>query len=215
MQWKFLDAISGWPRRVAGGLCLVLGALSLLHGRPSHARLTEVLTAARDLPAGTVLHAADLAALRWPVSAVPPGVQTSGRAILTRTTAVPVARGTPITLGQLLEPRLADALAHGYVAATLSLDGTGAQAMLQSGSYVDLYARDDDSLDIVEGKSPSGTGSTGPVASRVEVLSVIAPAAAGSANANPTLVIATSRSIATQLSAHANATFLATLVAPP
>ncbi len=207
--------LSGWPRRAGAVLCLFAAAATLVlspHTRPGR---RHVLVAAHALPAGAAIGSADVQVIAWPDDAPPPSALEAARQAIGRRTAVTLARGAPIGTGDILESRLAQALSHGDVAMTISLAGTPSASLLQAGSYVDLYAGDSDSPVLINGKSITQGSSDSPLASRIEVLSVLPPIGKDSGNINPTLVISVSRATATHLSPHASAPFLATLVAPP
>jgi len=215
-----LDRLSGWPRRVAALACFAVAALCLAAGRsssPPTAQPTVVL--ARSVAAGSTLSASDLTIAAWP--GAPPGaVVRSVAAAIGRHTAIALDRGMPVLTSWLLEPRVAAALAADLVATTVTLSDAGQSELIQSGSWVSLYPTS--SPDALPGPAQPA-GRSQPIASRVQVLSVL-PAAgqsqswstvASDPRANPTLVIAVSSSVAGQLSAHNGAAFLATLVPPP
>jgi len=205
--------LSGWPRRAAAVLCLFAAAASLLLGGHEHPGDQRVLVTTRALSAGATVASGDVRVILWPTDAPQSTAISNPQLVIGRRTALALARGTPVEASALLEPRLATALAAGNVAMTITL--ADANTLLQAGGYVDLYAHDADSSVLIEGKSIGPSTDSGPLASRVQILSVLPAPATRSENTNSTLVISINRTTATRLSSHAGATFLATLVAPP
>lgn len=97
-----------------------------------------VTAAARDLPAGTILHRADLTTLRLPVDAVPDGVVADG---VGEVLAAPVRAGEPLTDVRLVGEALADA--HPDLAALpVRLPDAGQASLLAPGDRIDLLATD-------------------------------------------------------------------------
>lgn len=209
-----LTFLSGWPRRIAAGVCLAAAAFSLLVHRGSALPTTTVLVTARPLAAGSTVRAADVRLAVWPRASVPPAAARSPAAVVGRRTATALAPGSPIGPDMLLEPAMARALASGQVATTISLSNADALTFVQPGSYVDLYPTQSDSSEFVEGKSIGSVPSTMTISSAL-VLSVVIGPDDDQRNNNPTLVIATSKSAIEKLTSHAVTTFLATLVPPP
>lgn len=99
-----------------------------------------VLTAARDLPAGTVLAAGDLTRTAFTPGSVPAGALPVAGA-LGRTTAAPVRAGEPITDVRLVRGSLLDGY-PGLVAAPVRIGDPGAVALLRVGDRVDVVAAD-------------------------------------------------------------------------
>jgi Flp pilus assembly protein CpaB len=97
-----------------------------------------VLVAARDLPAGTVLHASDLARAGLPPDAVPAGLE--GRPA-GRTLAAPLRRGEPVTDVRLVGPALAEGY-PGRTATPVRLPDAGMVGLLRVGDQIDLVAAD-------------------------------------------------------------------------
>lgn len=100
-----------------------------------------VLTAARDLPAGTVLTLGDLTRAAFTPQSVPTGVLTSARAALGRTIAAPVRAGEPITDVRLVAGSLLDGY-PGLVATPVRIGDPGAVGLLRVGDRVDVVAAD-------------------------------------------------------------------------
>lgn len=97
-----------------------------------------VTTAARDLPAGTLLSASDLTTGQFAPDTVPEG---PAAAAVGRTLAAPVRAGEPITDVRLVGDGLADA--HpGLTTMPVRLPDPGAAALLEAGDRIDLLATD-------------------------------------------------------------------------
>lgn len=121
------------------GLALLCAAAAVLSGlqalRPPPAPATEVLTATRDLPAGTVLARADLTTRRFADGTVPDGVL--GAESVGRTLADGVRRGEPLTDERLVGP----ALSSGEVRAVpVRIPDAGMVDLLSVGDRIDLVA---------------------------------------------------------------------------
>src|SRR6476659_8158981 len=85
-------------RRLLAAVAAALAVLALLQAptTPPPPR-TPVLTAAHDLPAGTVVGADDLTSTPFDPGSVPAGVLADAREAIGRTTAGPVRRGEAVT----------------------------------------------------------------------------------------------------------------------
>lgn len=140
----------------------VLAALQVL--RPPQPATVAVWAAARDLPAGTVLAAEDLARVEWRPGTVPAHVVDDP---VGETVAAPVRRGEPLTDVRLVGPELVAAW-PGRVALPVRLPDTGVVALLEVGDRVDLYAAD-----------PVGPGEAALLGSRLPVIAL--PGDAGEA----------------------------------
>ena len=209
-SWRTpLGYLSGWPRRAAALLCLLIAAGSALtRGRPTATMPTVV--ASHAVPAGTLLSSSDLAVADWPVNAVPSGIVRTITGVAGRRAATRLNRGAPVTTADLLEPAIAQALADGRAATTVELATASQLAILRTGDHVDLYPSTDTGplTDI----RPAAAGS--PIAHDAEVLSVL-PVSAAAPDAKPAVVVATDRAEAAQLAVRAAAAFVVTLVQPP
>jgi len=120
------------------GLAVLLGLGSL---RESPAG-TEVVVAARDLPSGTVLTAADLRTASLPPAAVPAEASTDARRLVGRLVGAPVREREMLTDWRLLDPRDLDAYGEGLVLATVRVAAPDEVAMLRAGDVVDVVAVD-------------------------------------------------------------------------
>ena len=108
---------------------------------------TPVLTAARDLVAGSVVTASDLRTAEYLPSSVPDGALDATHAI-GRTTVGPVRAGEPITDARLLDRSLLTGY-PGLVAVPVRIGDPGAVALLRVGDRVDVLAADP------QGRSPA------------------------------------------------------------
>jgi pilus assembly protein CpaB len=131
----------GWRRlallrRVAAGLLASLALVLAL--APSGGDGVPVLVAAVDVPAGSTLHAPDLAVRQWPADLVPGGVLREPAAADGRVLVGAARAGEPLT-----DTRLAGAAAvfgapAGAAAVPVRLADEGVGALLVPGSTVDV-----------------------------------------------------------------------------
>jgi Flp pilus assembly protein CpaB len=120
---------------------------------------TTVLTAARDLPPGTRVAAADLVPAAFAPASVPDGVLTLGEAV-GRTTVGPVRAGEPLTDVRLLGESLLDGY-PGSVLAPVRIGDAASVDLLRAGDRVTVLAAD-----------PQGDTGAVPVADAVPVVAV-------------------------------------------
>lgn len=144
-----LGATLSWLRRLRrrllshrrlGAAILAMAAVALtVHAvRPPAPASVALTVAGRDLPAGTVLAAADLTRVRVPPGAVPAGLseRPAGRVL-----AAAVRRGEPITDARLVGPDLTTG--HpGLVAVPVRLPDAAMASLLRVGDRVELLATD-------------------------------------------------------------------------
>ena len=177
-------------RRVllASGLVAAAVASGLSAVVPAAAPTVPVLTAARDLAAGTVLGPTDVVAAAVPVALVPSGALTDVALAAGRLVAGPVRRGEPLTdvrlLGAALLPKGAQ------VAVPVRLAEPATAALVQAGDVVDVLSA-----------APEGGPLASVIAVRLSVLSV--PDLSDSAGEGALVVVAASRSTAARLAAAA------------
>ena len=122
---------------LAAALAVLVGLQSATAPAPA---LTPVVTAARDLPAGSVLTEHDLRLTSFTPGSVPDGAVSVARAT-GRTTTGPVRRGEPLTDARLLHGSLLDGY-PGTVAAPVRIADPGTVSLLRIGDRVDVVAAD-------------------------------------------------------------------------
>ena len=132
-------------RQVAAALLTLLALVLALRpaAAPAAAGGDEsvlVAVAARDLPAGTVLTAADLTAARYPADVTPAGVPGDPEDLRSRVLAGSVRAREPITDARLVGPGIVSLLAEGQVAAPVRLADLAVAALVHTGDRVDVLA---------------------------------------------------------------------------
>jgi pilus assembly protein CpaB len=124
-----------------------------------------VLVAAHDLPAGVVLHAADLRSVPMPRAAVPAGVLRPAAAVGRRVGA-PMRRGEPVLDVRLLGPGLAVGLTDpAAVAVPVRVADLATAELAHAGDRVDLLAVPEDPVAggvSAGGPEPGGAAAGGP-----------------------------------------------------
>ena len=127
-------------RRPAAALLLALAAGLSVHavaGEPPPG--VAVAAAARDLPAGQVLRADDVAVVELPASLVPDGTLASGEAT-GRALSSAVRRGEPLTDARLVGPDQLAAAPPGTMAVAVPVAEPATLAMVRPGDTVALLA---------------------------------------------------------------------------
>jgi Flp pilus assembly protein CpaB len=165
-------------RRPIAALCAAAAVVAGLQANaaPPPPR-TPVLVAARDLPAGVVVRAADLTRVEVDPAAVPAGVLPGARTAIGRTTTTPVRRGETLTDVRLVTSSLLDSY-PGLVAVPVRIGDPGAVRLLRVGDRVDLLAAD-----------PQGSGTAAVVGERVPVLAIPRPGEEAPGLTNGALVV--------------------------
>ncbi len=126
---------------VAAGCLAVAAAVTVGELRPAPPAGVDVLVAAHDLPAGTVLDAADLAVVQVPERLAVPAALASDEANATLvggTTAVAVPAGLPLVPSLVTGGALAGP--PGTVVAAVRLADQALAGLLTAGQHVDLLA---------------------------------------------------------------------------
>lgn len=162
-------------RRLLAALCVAAAvALTVRATAAPPPPTTSVLTAARDLSAGTSVAADDLVPVEFSDGSVPAGAVADP---VGRTLAAPLRRGEPVTDVRLVGDGLADA--HPELAVLpVRLPDAEAASLLEAGDRIDLVATD-----------PQGGGAR-VVADDALVLATPAPAAdAGTTGSAPGVVV--------------------------
>jgi len=126
-------------RRPLAALLAAAAVVAGLHElRPPPPDVVAVLTAARDLPAGTTLHEQDLRSVDYASGTAPTGLASDA---VGRVLAGPVRAGEPLTDVRLVGAALAAAY-PGSVAIPVRLPDAGMAALLHAGDRIDLVAAD-------------------------------------------------------------------------
>jgi pilus assembly protein CpaB len=129
-------------RRGLASLCLGLGVwLVLGEVRAGPPPTIGVWIAARDLPGGVVVSAADLRRTDFLEQSVPTSAAQDEQALLGRTLAAPLSRGEIVTSADLLGTGLL-ARYPGRAAIGLRIPDPEAAALLRPADHVDLVASD-------------------------------------------------------------------------
>lgn len=137
-------------RQVAAAALTLLALVLALRPAPGpgaagRAASIPVAVASSDLPAGTVLGAAELTVLRYPAAAAPSGVVGDPRELLHRVLAGGVRAREPITDARLVGPGVTALLPPGQVAAPVRLADLAVAALVHTGDRVDVLAAAADS----------------------------------------------------------------------
>lgn len=182
-------------RRPLAALLLGIAAgASLLVLAPPRSTTVAVTVAARDLPAGAELVAADLAAIDLPPGSVPDhAIDAPAGEVL----AAPIRRGEPITDAGIVGPGLT-AGTPGQVAVPVRLSDADQAALLAAGDRIDLFAT-----------APSDdSGGTRMIASNAVVLAVPPAQTAGSVIGGRLIVVGVGASGVTSVTAASVAGFV-------
>jgi Flp pilus assembly protein CpaB len=206
--------MAGWPRRVLVGILLL--AAVVLEVRPHPTAVTaapatptaQVVVAARDLAAGTVLAVADLRTVPMPAAVVPAGVARRSAGLVGQLAAGPIRRGEAVTDARVVGPGLAAGLGPGESAAVpVRLADPEAAALVRAGDRVDVLG-----TPVAPDGTQVASGDATEVAAAVRVLAVL-----GSRDAadGVVLVVATSQQTARRLAGAAARHRLSVSVRPP
>jgi Flp pilus assembly protein CpaB len=126
-------------RRLVAALVAGVAALAAMRAvAPPPPPTVAVTVASRDLEAGAVLVASDVATRRFPVGTAPAGL--APRAV-GRVLAAPVSEGEPLTAVRFVGPDLAGSQA-GDTVLPVRLSDAGVASLLRPGDEVDLMATD-------------------------------------------------------------------------
>ena len=190
---------AGWPRRVAAGMLLTAAVLLALRPDPAGTvpapapPAADVVVAARDLSAGTVLGRDDLRTVTMPVAITPAGVSRRPGGLVGRLAAGPIRRGEAVTDVRVVGPGLTAGLRPGESAAVpVRLADPETAALVRAGDRVDILGAP---------AGPDGSG-TAPNRDAVEVASglrVLAVLRSRDAADGVVLVVAAGRSAARRL----------------
>lgn len=159
-------------------------ACALIGLRPDSASVA-VLTAARDLPGGS-LGASDLKTVAMRPETVPDGALRPGAPIVGKVLTGPVRRGEPLTNVRLLGPGLLTARGPGTVAAPVRVADPQTARLLSPGDVVNVLA------------APSSWDGSAPARTVAEGVTVLATPG-GEADQGALVVLATSSTQAAEL----------------
>lgn len=182
---RLLQAVARHRALLAAGLAAASVAAGLSAVVPTPPPTVAVLSAARDLAAGTVLTPEDLARAELPRALVPAGALVDVTAVAGRLVAGPVRRGEPLTDVRLLGAGLLPPGSDVAVPVRLAEPATG--ALVRAGDTVDVLSAAEAGASVV--------------ATRLAVLSV--PDLGDAAGEGALVVVAASRSAAARLAAAA------------
>ena len=148
-------------RRLLSAVLVVIGvAMVVARLSPKPAPTTAIVAAARDLPAGAVLTAADLRTIAFPPAVVPFGATTELAAVVGSQLSGPLRRGEPLTDVRLTAGVLSRPAA-GLVSAPVRLADSQAAQLLQPGQRIDVLAASTTVGDAASAGSGPAGGSSG------------------------------------------------------
>lgn len=205
--------LSGWPRRALAAMLLLAAVAVALRPAPPDAALapsvpaTEVAVAARDLPAGTVLTAADLRTVSVPVPVVPGGAVARPGTVVGRIAAGPIRRGEVLTDARVVGPGLTAGLGPGGSAAVpVRLAEPEAAGLVRAGDRVDVLGS------AVGADGMVLAGDAADIATGLRVLAVLGERASAD---GVVLVVAATPPVARRLAGAAARQRLTITVRPP
>lgn len=135
-------------RRLAVALLLcAAAAITVQQLTPAPAASVAALAAARDLPAGAALSAADLAMVQVPSGVLPEGVIGSTGAAAGRQLAAPLRKGQLLTDAQLLGPGLLAGTPPGSAAVPLRMADPSSIQLVSPGQLVNIVLTNGNGFD--------------------------------------------------------------------
>jgi pilus assembly protein CpaB len=204
--------LGGWPRRVLALCCLLIAAATAVSTHRTGAARPEspVVIAARDLPAGTRLVAADLKVRSWPDDIRPPNAVAGTGAVLGHRLAGAIRAHEALTTTRLAGADLTAGLPATLQAVPVAISGGAAQGFVHTGDSIDLLVGDPS--DAVAPRSASARL----VATAVRVLAVTStPDQAGSGDNALIVVVAADRATTLRIAAVSGRSLLAAVRVPP
>jgi Flp pilus assembly protein CpaB len=184
-------AVARRRRLLAAGLAAAAIACALTVLQPPAAATVRVVVAARDLPAGTTVRAADLRVARFAPGTAPDGSLARTDDAVGLVLAAGVRAGEPFTdLRFVGRPRLQDLASDGLVATPVRIADAGAARLVRTGDLVDVLA-------ATPPTAGTAAGSATTVAEGVRVL--VVPRADDAAGEGALLLLATDRPTASRL----------------
>jgi Flp pilus assembly protein CpaB len=184
-------AVARRRRLLAAGLAAAAIACALTVLQPPAAATVRVVVAARDLPAGTTVRAADLRVARFAPGTAPDGSLARPDDAVGLVLAAGVRAGEPFTdLRFVGRPLLQDLASDGLVATPVRIADAGAARLVRTGDLVDVLA-------ATPPTAGTAAGSATTVAEGVRVL--VVPRADDAAGEGALLLLATDRPTASRL----------------
>jgi Flp pilus assembly protein CpaB len=142
LRRRVRQAVLGRRRLLAAVFAALAVTASLRAATEPPPPTTSILTAARDLPSGSVLRARDLRPAPFVPGSVPSGALAAGD-LVGRTTSAPVRAGEPLTDVRLVSGSLLDGY-PGLVATPVRIGDPDAVRLLRVGDRIDLLAASPD-----------------------------------------------------------------------
>lgn len=140
-------------RRLVAALFAALSVLCLAAAlRPAPEPGVPVVVAARDLPGGIVLTAADLAVVDVPARAAPASRLGDAAPVVGKVLAAAVDRGVAVTARSVVSEQLV-AGTDGRVLAPVRFPDADLAVLLAPGIHVDVVAADDGTAEVVARKA--------------------------------------------------------------
>ena len=147
---RLRTAVRRRHRLVAAALCALAVTLVILRFAPPGDRTVPVVTAAREVPAGSALTEGDLTLAEFPAALAPASVLTATGEANGQRTAVALAPGDPVTSSVVLGPGLLAGQPDGTTAATVRVSDPALLRHVRPGDAVDVVHHTD------EARSPRG-----------------------------------------------------------
>ena len=110
---------------------------------PQQVKTVRVVVAARDMPLGTLLRAADIRTINYPERDVPKGVVFDSKDATNRVLLFPISRNEPVTISKLSGTTSVEGVSStiepGYRAVSVQItDVSGVAGLIQTNSRVDV-----------------------------------------------------------------------------
>jgi Flp pilus assembly protein CpaB len=139
--WRNIDYRVRRHRRLVASALLGFAVLAVLHTvAPPPPKTVEVVTAARDLDAGTIVARADVQLTRVSPGNVPRGAIRRADPLVGTTIAAPQRAGTTLTDLSIVQPGLLAGYGHDLVAAPVRIADSTAVGLLRVGERVAIFA---------------------------------------------------------------------------
>lgn len=132
------ELLAKYRRVLATGLAMLAVGTSLVVLAPEREELLTVVVAGHDLPAGTLLSAADLKLAQASAALLPGGGFSSTPPAEGSRLAIPALAGTPVLETMLIGPGLLAGTPPGTVAVPVRLNDAATAALLRAGQHVDV-----------------------------------------------------------------------------